>query len=114
MPRLKIEILNSETHLEQLFLEATRIGFDRLQDDPDYPATAREIIAQFDETGDWRLDMESIKLLIEQEGLFSGEPALTRQAEALVNAFRDAGFADIKFPRSKLLNRGRELILANF
>ena len=110
----KIEILTSETHLERLFLELVRIGLDRLRDVPDHPATAREIIARFDEMGDWRFGMESVKLLIEQEGLSSGEPALTRQAVALANAFRDAGFADIAFPRLKLLKRGRERILANF
>jgi len=58
--------------------------------------------------------MESVKLLIEQEGLSSGEPALTKQAVALASAFRDAAFADITFPRLKLLKRGRKLIFANF
>jgi hypothetical protein len=53
-------------------------------------------------------------LLIEREGLSSGEPELTQQADALVTAFRDAGFADIKFPRTMLLERGKKLIFANF
>jgi len=114
MPGPKVEILKSETHLERLFLELVRIGLDRLQGGPDCPATAREIIAQFDKMGDWRFDMESIKLLIEQEGLSSGEPELTQQAEALMSAFQTIGFADFRFPRTRLLKRGRKLILANF
>lgn len=114
MPEPKIEILKSETHLERLFLEAVRISLDRLAGDPDCPVTAREIITQFEATADWRFDMKTIKLLIEQEGLSSGEPELTQQAEALVTAFRDADFADIKFPWSKLLERGKKLIFANF
>jgi len=114
MPEPKIEILSSDTHLERLFLEVVRIGLDRLHGDPDYPATAQEMVSQFDELSDWRFSMESIKLLIEQEGLSSSEPALTKQAEALVTAFRDGGFADFKFPMPKLLKRGKKLILANF
>jgi hypothetical protein len=114
MPEPKIEILTSETHLERLFLDTVRIGLDSLHSDPDYPATAQEIISQFDKFSDWRFSMETIKSLIEQEGLSSGEPALTMQAEALMTAFRDAGFADFKFPMPKLLKRGRKLILANF
>ena len=114
MPDLKIEILKSGTHLERLFLELVRTRFDSLQDDPDYPATAQEIISQFDELSDWRFSIETIKLLIEQEGLSSCEPALTKQSEALKAAFRDGDFADFNFPIPKLLERGRKLILANF
>ena len=114
MPDLKIEILKSGTHLERLFLEVVRIGLDSLHDDPDYPATAQEIITQFDELSDWRFSMETIKSLIEHEGLSSGELALTKQAEALIVAFREGGFVDFKFPMPKLLEHGRKLILANF
>ena len=110
----KIEILNSETHLEWLFLAAMRIGLDRLHVDPDYPATAQEIITQFEEPGDMGFGLESVKLLIQQEGLSSGEPALTMQAEALVMAFRNAGFAEINQPGSRLMERGMRVILANF
>jgi hypothetical protein len=110
----KIEILSSETHLERLFLDTVRIGLDRIHSDPDYPVTAQEMVAQFDEWSEWRFGMETIKSLIEQEGLSSCEPALTKQAEALMTAFRDGGFADFSLPMPKLLERGRKLILANF
>jgi hypothetical protein len=114
MTDVRIEILKSETHLERLFLEAVRIRLDSLHDDPDDPVTAQGVLTQFDETSDWRFSMETIKSLIEQEGLSTGEPALTKQAESLMVAFCEGDFADFNFPIPKLLERGRKLILANF
>jgi len=114
MSASKIEILNSRIQIERLFLEAMRIGLDCPEGDPDAPVTAREIIARFDATAEWWFELRPIKLLIEQEGLASGEPELTRQAESMVTAFHDAGLADIRRPRPMLLEHGREIIVENF
>ncbi|MEM9059294.1 MAG: hypothetical protein AAGD13_02430 [Pseudomonadota bacterium] len=104
----------SQKDVEDLFLKAVRISLDRLSDDPDRPQTAPQIVDQMEALADWRFDIESIKTLLDREGSYPEPTDLQREANALIDRFREADLVDMTRGGLSVLPRGHALIHEHF
>lgn len=103
-------ILPTQKNLEELFLQAVQVSLDRLKDDPDCPKSAQQIVAQMEKLADWTFDVQSIKTLIDREGLSEGPAELEQEANALVEQFREADLVHMTRSGISVLPRGHALI----
>lgn len=109
-----VVILESAAHLEQLFVEATRIGLEQEDDDPDRKWSIGQVITWIENIHGPRFDLGTLQMLLISEGLSAGNTADCQAMSGLVAALREARLVDIQPSHTLVLPRGLVLIAKHY